>query len=310
MSDTAPRIDLETFAGGCPTENGFPYPDWRKISQFVRENSPEGKWEDTWNDIAAQWIEKLALALGPQYVAGQSAHFFFVSMRPPEGRQQLMATAEVFWTRLMRELRGFQFPKSFGKQAVVLIENVDDYYRYTARFYPGEQNTLSAGVFLSRGYSHVVIPDGSQNVYSTLAHELAHNAFLGFPLPTWVNEGMAQFLESNIRHVRTFRFDANLADEHYACWTTESIQEFWFGRSFHDPEKSRLSYSLAEILLCLMMQENWNVREFVQQAHWRDAGQAAATAALGRTLGSIAGIFLGEGDWEPRPPEPQTKPAA
>jgi hypothetical protein len=301
MGEAAPGLELEIAGGVCPSENGFPYPDWRKISAYIKANISDEAKQAAWRDVAAQWLEKVCEALGPDYALEQSENFFFVSMRPAEGRAKLRTFVESIWARINRELRDFEFPKTQGKRVVILIDNVDDYYRYAAHFYSGERIALSGGGFFSQGYGHIVVPDREGGVENTLTHELAHNAFFGLPLPLWLNEALAMHLEAQLDSSRGFRLDDSF-EEHYACWTPQSIQDFWYGLSFSDPDKSELSYSLARVLLEIIIQEDWELKKFAQNARRNDAGQSAAVSVLGRTLGTIAGTFLGVGDWEPRPP--------
>ncbi len=39
----------------------------------------------------------------------------------------------------------------------------------------------------------------------------------------------------------------------------------------------------------------------MKQTIWHDAGQSAAKEQFGVSMGEIASVFLGSGDWEPEP---------
>ena len=94
--------------------------------------------------------------------------------------------------------------------------------------------------------------------------------------------------------------DGELRDRHLAFWNRESIQKFWAGVSFDQPgDSNELSYSLAEIVVNLMMSRPEDFRAFLRLAQWGDAGQTAALDCLGMDLGQVMGTFLGEGDWRP-----------
>jgi len=85
-------------------------------------------------------------------------------------------------------------------------------------------------------------------------------------------------------------------------WNAATIQEFWSGKSYLRPDKgSGLSYDLGAELTRLISRDYGRYRTFMNTAHRSDAGSAAAAAALGYTLGDLAGAVLGEGDWEPDP---------
>jgi hypothetical protein len=95
--------------------------------------------------------------------------------------------------------------------------------------------------------------------------------------------------------------DHELRDRHLAFWNAESIQKFWTGVSFGEAgDSNELSYSLAEIIVNLLLSQSKNFGEFVKHADWHDAGQTAALDVFGSDLGATAGTFLGEGSWCPR----------
>jgi hypothetical protein len=128
-----------------------------------------------------------------------------------------------------------------------------------------------------------------------------HNCVVHLQLPLWLNEGLAVIFDRTIAQGRQPFLDHELRDRHLVFWNPENIQEFWAGLSFGEPgESNQLSYSLAEILVNLLLSESKGFGEFVKHADWRDAGQTAALGILGRDLGETAGTFLGEGNWRPR----------
>jgi hypothetical protein len=92
---------------------------------------------------------------------------------------------------------------------------------------------------------------------------------------------------------------SELAAEHRSYWNENNIQEFWSGFSFSKPGQSQdLSYSLAEIL-AEHMRSLPGYREFILHCHRKDAGKSAAAKFLQITIGALAAIFLGSGNWGP-----------
>jgi hypothetical protein len=189
-----------------------------------------------------------------------------------------------------------------GPRIVMLFADVDHYYDYIDRFYPdsGEFGG-SGGICVTHDYFHVVVGPGDfGRRQSTLAHELMHLALAPLPLPLWLNEGVAQMMQEVLLGAVGFRIDHELVQRHQALWRRQGLQKFWTGESF-DGEDEELSYHLAEVL-------TRNIRAdytaafipFVASADWRDAGDAAASEALGADLGEIAARFLGPGDWRPQ----------
>ncbi|HUD83002.1 MAG TPA: hypothetical protein VMQ67_05845 [Candidatus Saccharimonadales bacterium] len=51
----------------------------------------------------------------------------------------------------------------------------------------------------------------------------------------------------------------------------------------------------------LLASEKGDFKKFLQDARYSDGGAAAFVAAYRQSLGQIAGIFLGAGDWSPKP---------
>jgi hypothetical protein len=116
-----------------------------------------------------------------------------------------------------------------------------------------------------------------------------------------LNEGLAMKFQRTIAGTPRPVFDYELKERHLAFWNPETIQEFWSGISFQKPgDPNELSYSLAEIMLTLLLEQPGDWGAFLKQAQWGDAGQTAAIERLGTDLGVVMSTFLGEGDWRPR----------
>jgi hypothetical protein len=120
-------------------------------------------------------------------------------------------------------------------------------------------------------------------------------------LPLWLNEGLAVKFQRAIAGSHRPVLDYELKERHLAFWNPENIQEFWSGVSFQKSgDPNELSYSLAEIMLTLLLEQPGDWGAFLKQAQWGDAGQTAAIECLGTDLGAVMATFLGEGDWRPR----------
>ena len=139
-----------------------------------------------------------------------------------------------------------------------------------------------------------------RSIRRVLVHELVHNSVVHLRLPLWLNEGLAVVLDRAAAVWRQTILDHDLRDRHLAYWNAENIQKFWSGVSFGDPgDSNELSYSLAEIVVNLLVGQSKEFGAFLKQAHWDDAGQTAALDVLGADLGQTAGTFLGDGNWRP-----------
>ena len=282
---------------------GYPYPDWKKLGKFVREKFPQDKWQEAWRDVVIQWLERLRSALGTNFLPAESKHFFLLCKRKPNERESILKFVEAIKNSIQRILHGLTLKEAYGKHVIIIFEEPDDYYRYISYFFSDGQHPMSGGVFLKKGYAHIALPRFNvRNNRTVLAHELAHNALMTLPVPLWLDEGVAQILEMQFSNYSGtgFDHDLDLIDKHRTYWSTETIQKFWSGESFRAEESVELSYSLAKILLNLISSEKGDFKNFLQTAHYRDAGEAAFAASYGKNLGDLATIFLGPGDWSPR----------
>jgi len=70
-------------------------------------------------------------------------------------------------------------------------------------------------------------------------------------------------------------------------------------------EGQRVSCHLAQLLIDIINREvpppAEIFRRFVKQSIWQDAGETAALEQREVSLGEIASVFLGDGDWTPKP---------
>lgn len=164
----------------------------------------------------------------------------------------------------------------------------DDYYQYCAPLLREGSNPGSGGVMIKCGYAHIALPFHHGQVRSPLVHELAHNCVAHLPLPLWRNEGVAQRLQRFVVPARQGILNAEQAAEHRSFWTEPKIQGFWAGTSFHDPDGDgrSLSYSLAEVLVHLLLERQHGFLEFLGRAHYNDAGQTAALCPGPKPRGS------------------------
>lgn len=310
----AEPLDLAAVNMGYTFEEGFSHPDWRIIRQQLRGSFGKEQWPQAWREIGIKWLRQLCEDLGGGYRQYESHNFLLLSAQTDECSHAILRIAEESIDTICRIVGPINFGKPvYGKHIILVFNEEDDYYSYISYFHSEGEYSQSGGIFISAGYYHVALPYfDTAEVRRVLAHELTHNYLCYLSLPTWLNEGLSRRVERElIRRMyggwgtataaRTPVLNADLAEEHLACWNEQSIQEFWAGTSFYGPgEINKLSYSLGEILVELIS-TNWgDFLDFVKNADWRDGGQDAALKCLNRSLGDVAGTFLGPGDWRPR----------
>jgi len=214
---------------------------------------------------------------------------------------RILALAERILEHISLALKDAVWKSGYGKHVILLFTEVDDYYQYVSYFYRDGIHPTSGGCLIHKGYVHIAMPyfEG-QAVRRTLTHELTHNSLVHLPLPLWLNEGVALVLDRTAADWKNPILDHDLRDNHLAFWNSENIQRFWSGVSFGEPGDShKLSYSLAEILVTLLLGLSRDFVAFVKQAHRNDAGQTAALDVLQADLGQTVATFLGPGDWRP-----------
>jgi hypothetical protein len=295
------------FKAWFPEPDGFPRPDWKAIGEWIRANVTPDKLITAWQEIARIWLDKLCAALGRTYAVVESENFHLVSELDEKERNDLLSFLERARARILWALADIPLPTRYGKHVVLRFTNSDDYYRYLAYFHRDGEHATSGGVFFRRGYMHIVYPHDDVGVASdrrVLAHELTHNLLRSFPLPAWLSESLAMLFERDVAGGRQPPLTREMAADHRAYWTGETIQEFWRGVSFGKPDGQKLAYSLAGILLDFVVTDIKpappDFRDFVMHADRKDAGQAAARDFLGVELSDLVSAFLGPGEWGPR----------
>jgi hypothetical protein len=317
----APVTDLSELDMGFEMVEGFSRPNWKMIHQFVKARVPKEDLPAVSDYIATKWLEELAGDLGGAAQVRRSHNFFCLSDLSSDTTRKVLTYAE-FVLATIRGFLGFAAWSGFyGKHALLLFSDPDDYYAYISYYNRDGKHILSGGVFIRQGYAHIALPyDNPYSAHHVVVHELTHNLLCHLPIPLWLNEGLAMVIESRVAQ-RGPSLSGELADRHHNHWNETNIQAFWAGTTFDVPgDESELSYSLGEILVNLLSERGAAFSEFVQAADWRDGGQDAAIRFLGQGLEEVAGGFLGPGNWRPQrkaikenwkafsEPQPQTTP--
>ena len=297
-----PLEELSGLDMGFSVVEGFSRPDWKVIRHFIRNHVAKDHWPDAWKYIASTWLKALAKDLGGSTRVYESYSFFCLSDLEPGIAKTLLDYAERVVSVIRNGLREAAWSGFHGKHVLLIFSDQDDYYAYISYFDREGTHILSGGTFIHRDYVHIALPYiDTGSAQRTLVHELCHNLLCHLPIPLWLNEGIATFVQQKMSSNREFIVDHELADRHRAHWNETNIQMFWAGKSFNMPgDDSELSYSLGQILVTLLAENSQDFVTFVRHADWRDAGQDASQSILGQDLGEVAGGFLGHGNWRPQ----------
>lgn len=291
--------DVSEFPLSFQTENGFSYPDWDAVWGVARARYQEAGYELLYRQLARVWLRQLKADLGGAYFAYESQNFLLLCAAGRDISHKLLESAEQYLDRIVQALQFLAPPPALGKRLILIFHDADDYYAYISHFYAEGTHGYSSGCFFQTSYMHIAIQ--MQDLLSaqhTLAHELLHNCMYHLDIPAWLNEGLAQAIERSLTH-RPYRLDHDMMDRHRTFWNSQNIQEFWLGKSFHDPQANELAYDLSEVLVQLLGQDWESLLGFAEKADWRDGGQDAALRTLGKCLGETVGGLLGEGNWRP-----------
>lgn len=280
-----PLVDLDQVPGAFAWLEGYHRPDWPVIWRKIEE-LPRDDWHDAMRDIGRQWLARLAADLGGKYRVCESAGFLLLTEQAPEVARDFLKFCEGAEMRIEELLGHAAMRDYYGKDVVLLFTESDDYYQYIAYAYGEGTHAQSGGISISDGYIHIAMPNDESSNRRVLAHELMHNNLAHLPIPAWLHEGLARFAETTLTDAR-FDNAFDEIDEHRETWSDDTIQAFWAGASFSDPNLQRQSYALAATLVQMLATERNRFIEFVRHADWRDAGQSAAVDILGCDLGEV-----------------------
>ncbi|TWU07513.1 hypothetical protein [Stieleria varia] len=294
---------LSQIHGAIDVREGLPRPKWDVISAWVDANADTASLDESWTQIARDWLSRLADSLPLDYVVLESPEFLLLAADDALG-QRILASSERARRVILKTLDGVASVQGFGKHVVMLFADIDSYYDYVSDFYPDEgEFARSGGMFLDVGYGHFAIcPAYGDNYQRVIAHELNHALLRHLPLPLWLNEGVTQFIEDVVMGSSYFMVNHEILRRHRSYWNSRTIDAFWSGDSFYSPDDGQaLSYHLSQVLFRNLMSDfPKKVNDILNNANFIDAGNSAFLSSCNVSLADRAAQFLGDGDWAPR----------
>jgi tetratricopeptide (TPR) repeat protein len=285
----------------------LPRPNWDVLRTWVKGHTSEADRPQAWAEIAAQWLGVLNEALDGAYRTQQSGHLLLFAPSDYAHAEFLLHFAESALATIVDALGNVAGESWLGPLAVLLFADAKTYHLYTSPFHPEGEYGRSAGMCLREGYVHIALQPGPLDMLQrNMLHEITHACLGHLSLPLWLEEGVAQLAEEEVLPSwRRFTLDGTGAEEIRQYWREHGLQNFWWGKGFylHDAGQG-YSYALAQILFRLIVADNRRrVPDFVRHAHAGDAGDSAAREFLRKSLVELAAQFLGDGAWEPVPPD-------
>lgn len=283
--------------------DGLPRPNWNEIRSWIKQHHTDDSWQcHAWDEFELEWLNRLGEALGEDFLVHASKKFRLLCSLSYQEASRMLGFLEETQRNISKVLGSAARPEYSKKYAVMVLKDIKQYYRYINDFYPDGKHTLSVAVFIPQGCGHVVLPMCKYaGDWDSLIHELVHQSLAHLPLPRWLNEGIAVTIERRANGLWSLlSLTSEKAQSHKDWWNEGRIQDFWAGKSFNCVESFSLSYELGEILV-ERLRKFRAFREFITKASYENAGEDAAKAILGRSLGDVAADVLGPGSWAPQP---------
>lgn len=253
------------------------------------------------------WLMHLRDAIGEYAWLHETDEVLLLSTARPRAAK---ATADFIARtrrRVSRVLGPLATPRAGDKSILVVFDDEESYYTYTAAYEHAEgELAFSGGMFIDAGCPHFVTRrEDLSRIEPVIAHELTHAMLSHLQLPLWLDEGIAVNTERLLTGARHGEHTPQeLQRMHQRFWGEAEIQQFWTGESFRRPDDgNKLSYDLARIIV-EQLAKTWEpFASFVAHASREDAGALAARESLGIELGAMVCALL------EREPGPAWSPA-
>lgn len=276
-------------------------PDWNQISERLNQYYSTEELHSAWTSECNKWLSALASHFGTDYRIVETENFSLISNESDRYIKLFSEFLERTLSRIIKTLPGIASDDGYGKHVAIIFKDMDQYYDYVSLFYPDEgEFGLSSGMYINEGYGHFAFPHEDITLAEPIAvHELTHACLAHLPIPTWLNEGLAVFMEEVLAGMG-LEINSEVMADHQQFWSLNTIQTFWTGKSFHLADEGQgLSYHLSHLLTRNISKDYQAFARFVNEANVMDAGADACIHHLGVSLGQLVGVALGDGEWEP-----------
>jgi hypothetical protein len=296
-----PPFVLAEIPGAIERAGDIPYLNWEVLDAWVSSRSDHDRLASAYHcEIQRQWVDELADVFGQPYLWAEAGEIILLTARPPGEAKDLLSFAERCY-RATKETVGP--PASMhGKLVVLCFATQGHMYDYLAPMDAEGSYGGVGGFCVQEGSPYIALPDLPDSLEVTLLHEMTH-ACLGEDVPAWLQEGVAQLVEERLTRRQRLPMEERQIRRHRHHWSKRGLQAFWEGRSFKDADRGQaLSYELAYVLVSILVGDHREALPgFLRAATRSDVGAAASEDYLGISLGELAAMFLGPGQWEPAP---------
>lgn len=323
----APRaVEPEVPAGPLPTEvvtdglppfplhdhlrdsDGFLGLDWEAVHAWASAGGDDAVANRGWTACGRAWLEHLGAQLGSDYRVDEGDTARLLSTLTRSEARATLDFMERTPRRILRVLEGIAEVAPWGKDALIVFDDADVYYRYVSRGYPEDgEFGFSSGMHIREGCSYFVTMKAELHaIEPVIAHEMTHACLAHLPIPAWLNEGLAVNTERRLTsRPRPTITPQQMHRMQIRFWNEDNIQEFWSGQAFlRSDEGQMLSYEMATTLVEQMARLWPQFRSFAREASLEDGGASAALRHFDLELGAaVCALVERDGDpaWSPDP---------
>ena len=294
-------LDSATYEALMPTTDAFPRPEWDKIRAKIDKEHSLNQVQ-AWQDIAHIWLTRLSYRLEGGYHVQRSDEFILLSSLSPRRAGFVLEILEGIRKRLLETVGWTKADELDGLYTVLLFRNSKEYLQYVCAFGAEGEDELSIGIYLNKGYGHMVIVEAEiWRLEATLAHILSHYVLAHSSLPHWLQVGLCLHMAEVYQQgdlITELKDHAALAEQRRDFWVKNGIGGFWSGKAFHRGNARERADDLALNLTRLVLEEAKRPKLLLKSIDWRDAGFQAVKEETGRELGTILSELIGPGDWD------------
>ena len=288
--------------------DGFVALDWEAVHAWASAAGDDAAANRGWTACGRAWLEHLGAQLGSAYRVDENETARLLSSLDPADTRATLDFMARTPRRILHVLEGIAEIPPWGKDALIVFDDDDLYYRYVSRGYPEDgEYGFSSGMYLREGCSYFVTrKDELPAIEPVIAHEMTHACLAHLPIPAWLNEGLAVNIERRlVPRPRPGVTPQQVHRMQVRFWNEDNIQEFWSGRSFLRSDQGQmLSYEMAATLVEQLGRLWPQFRAFAREASLDDGGAAAALRHFELDLGAaVCALVERDGDraWSPDP---------
>ena len=248
-------------------DGGFPALDWQAVYAWASTGVDDAVANRGWTACGRAWLQHLGGEARQLLPGRRSLHRPHALVAAAAEARTVLEFMERTPSRIVRILDGVAAIAPWGKDALVVFDDADAYYRYVARHYPEDgEFGFSGGMHLSEdGASYFVTMKAElAAIEPVIAHEMTHACLAHLPIPAWLNEGLAVNTERRLTpQPRPTITPQQVHRMHIRFWNPDTIQEFC--------PATRSSAATRERCCRTSWRPRWS-------SSWRGTGRAFATS--------------------------------